>query len=234
MIDINKLLESKRLEVKITEIKIDKHFVKQFRTNNHLTQVALANILGVTKKTIKKWEQGVNNINGSSAVLLKLLNDNPTLLSQLYSVKVVEGKQEVDDWETNAKKKYTLENYEEFCKEALQVPPVESFEDSSIDEDEWYRQHNIHIVTGNHDIELDYNADNVNEIEYALREMYEVEMDIRDATTGNTITKRVATMRDLVQYYLLDKSYEYSDKEFPKYVKNIFDVNWIKFYESVD
>ena len=97
MIDINKLLESKRLEVKITEIKIDKHFVKQFRTNNHLTQVALANILGVTKKTIEKWEQGVNNINGSSAVLLKLLNDNPTLLSQLYSVKVVEGKQEVDD-----------------------------------------------------------------------------------------------------------------------------------------
>ena len=38
-------------------------------------------------------------------------------------------------WETNAKKKYTLENYEEFCKEALQVPPAESFEDGSIDED---------------------------------------------------------------------------------------------------
>ena len=55
MIDINKLLESKRLEVKITEIKIDKHFVKQFRTNNHLTQIALANVLGVTKKTIEKW-----------------------------------------------------------------------------------------------------------------------------------------------------------------------------------
>ena len=136
-------------------------------------------------------------------------------------------------WETNAKKKYALENYEEFCKEALQVPPAESFEDGSIDEDEWYRQHNIHIVTGNHDIELDYNADNVNQVAYALREMYEVEMDIRDATTGNTITKRVATMKDLVQYYLLDSSMEYSDKEFPKYVKNIFDVNWIKFYESI-
>ena len=110
MIDINKLLESKRLEVKITEIKIDKHFVKQFRTNNHLTQVALANILGVTKKTIEKWEQGVNNINGSSAVLLKLLNDNPTLLSQLYSVKVVEGKQEVDNVKSELESQTELMN----------------------------------------------------------------------------------------------------------------------------
>ena len=108
MIDINKLLESKRLEVKITEIKIDKHFVKQFRTNNHLTQIALANVLGVTKKTIEKWEQGVNNINGSSAVLLKLLNDNPTLLSQLYNVKIVEGKQEADDYETIESKVITV------------------------------------------------------------------------------------------------------------------------------
>ena len=100
MINVNKLLESKRVEVTITEIKIDKHFVKEFRKNNQLTQVALANILGVTKKTIEKWEQGVNNINGSSAVLLKLLNDNPNLLSQLYSVKVAEGKQEVEQYET--------------------------------------------------------------------------------------------------------------------------------------
>lgn len=94
MININKLLESKRVEVKIAETKVDRIFVKQFREDHHLTQIALANILGVTKKTIEKWEQGVNNVNGSSAVLLKLLNDNPTLLEQIYSVKVVEGKQE--------------------------------------------------------------------------------------------------------------------------------------------
>ena len=97
-------------------------------------------------------------------------------------------------------KKYTLENYKEFCKEALQVPPIESFKDGSIDEDKWYKQHNIHIVTGNHDIELDYNADNVNEIEYALREMYEVEMDIRGATTGNTVESqyRPAELKDVL------------------------------------
>lgn len=122
MIDITKLLESKRLEVKIAEIKIDKHFVKQFRTNNHLTQVTLANILGVTKKTIEKWEQGVNNINGSSAVLLKLLNDNPSLLSQLYSVKVVKGKQEADDYETIESKVITVPGKAKKTGSILQMP----------------------------------------------------------------------------------------------------------------
>ena len=59
----------------------------------------LANI----KKTIEKWEQGVNNINGSSAVLLRLLESNPELLHQLYSVKYeVEGKPEEENYKTFA------------------------------------------------------------------------------------------------------------------------------------
>lgn len=99
MINIDKLLESKRVEVTFTEIVVDKHFVKNFRKENNLTQVALANIIGVTKKTIEKWEQGANNVNGSSAVLLKLLSDNPDLIGQLYKVKIgVEGKREEDNY----------------------------------------------------------------------------------------------------------------------------------------
>ncbi len=93
MINIDKLLESKRVEITFAEIKVDRDFVKTFRKNNNLTQSALANIIGVTKKTIEKWEQGANNVNGSSAVLLKLLNDNPELIGQLYKVRFdVEGK----------------------------------------------------------------------------------------------------------------------------------------------
>lgn len=87
MINIEKLLESERLEVAFAEVNVDKDYVKQFRKKYHLTQIALANILGVTKKTVEKWEQGTNNINGSSAVLLKLLNDNAELINQLYHVK---------------------------------------------------------------------------------------------------------------------------------------------------
>ncbi len=113
-------------------------------------------------------------------------------------------------WKSNNKKKYTIDQYEEFCRNALLPPPIEEFEDGSIDEDKWYKDHNIHIVTGNHDIELEYHADNVNEIEYALREMYEVEKDIRYATTGNTTGSeyRDATWKDILRFAVLDGWYE--------------------------
>ena len=87
MININELMSSSHMEVKFADARVDNVFVKEFRHTHKLTQVALANILGVTKKTIEKWEQGKNNVNGSSAVLLKLLNDNPVLLKQLYHVR---------------------------------------------------------------------------------------------------------------------------------------------------
>ena len=105
-------------------------------------------------------------------------------------------------WESNNKKKYTIDQYEEFIKNALVAPPIEEFEDGSIDEGEWYKQHNIHIVSGNHDIELEYHADNVNEVEYALKEMYEVEKDIRYATTGNTVGSEYpnATWKDILRF----------------------------------
>lgn len=105
--------------------------------------------------------------------------------------------------------KYTINNYKEFCKNALQAPPIEEFENGTIDEDEWYKEHNIHIVTGNHDIELWYGADNVNEIEYALREMYEAEND-GPPTTGNTVGSeyRDATWRDILRFAVLDGWYE--------------------------
>ena len=108
--------------------------------------------------------------------------------------------------------KYTLDDYREFCDNALQAPPVEEFEDGSIDEDEWYKQHNIHIISGNHDIELDYNADNVNEIEYALREMYEAEYD-GPPTTGNTVGSeyRNATWKDILRFHILDQCYNASN-----------------------
>lgn len=114
-------------------------------------------------------------------------------------------------WKTNKKKmqKYTLDNYEEFVKNALLPPPIEEFEDGTIDEDDWYKEHNIHIITGGHDIELWYGADNVNEIEYALREMYEAEND-GPPTTGNTVGSeyRDATWKDILRFAVLDGWYE--------------------------
>ena len=54
--------------------------------------------MGVKKKTIEKWEQGVNKVSGSSAVLLKLLRDDPELIGRLYKVQAVSGKTETDDY----------------------------------------------------------------------------------------------------------------------------------------
>lgn len=72
-------------------------------------------------------------------------------------------------------KKYTIENCAEFCKNALAMPPLDEFYDGSIDEREWYKIHKIHIIVGNHDMVIDYNADNVTEINSALEGMYEME-----------------------------------------------------------
>lgn len=136
-------------------------------------------------------------------------------MNQIQSLDFDDIKQEVIImiWESNKKKKYTIDNYEEFSKNALIMPPVEQFDDGSIDEEEWYRQHNIHIVVGNHDIELDYSADNVNEIDYALREMYEVEKDIKYATTGNTVGSkyRDATWKDVLKADALSRFYDRPD-----------------------
>ncbi len=88
--DINKLLNAKRVTIKYLDIDVDNEDVKNFRRNNDLTQVALANILGVKKKTVEKWEQGKNKINGSSAVLITLLKKNPDVLKMLYAVQQVD------------------------------------------------------------------------------------------------------------------------------------------------
>ncbi len=90
MMDVESLLKSKSVEVSIADIKVDSEFVKNFRRKYSLTQIALANILGVSKKAIEKWEQGANRVSRSNATLLKILDSNPELIGQLYSVSVKE------------------------------------------------------------------------------------------------------------------------------------------------
>ena len=80
-------------------------------------------------------------------------------------------------------KKYTIDNCKEFCENALVMPPLDEFYDGSIDEKEWYESHKIRITVGNHEIELDYHADNVTEIYSTLKEIYEIEIDLRKTLT---------------------------------------------------
>lgn len=76
---------------------VDKHFVKSLRTELELTQRVFGDVLGVTKKTIEKWEQGANPIRGTSARLIYLINKDHNLANELYQVNIVEQLATEDD-----------------------------------------------------------------------------------------------------------------------------------------
>jgi len=70
---------------------VNNDFVKDLRTDLELTQKVFGNVLGVTKKTIEKWEQGANPIKGPAARLLYLIDKDNTLVNKLYSVNIVKN-----------------------------------------------------------------------------------------------------------------------------------------------
>lgn len=84
MINIRNLLNSKHLRIYITPVNINGNYIKSFRRNNNLTISCLSNIIRVNKKTLIDIENKNKTICDSSAVLIKLLNDNPKLINQLY------------------------------------------------------------------------------------------------------------------------------------------------------
>lgn len=118
-------------------------------------------------------------------------------------------------------KEYKLKDYKEFCREALVCPPIEEFEEGTIDEDEWYRQHYIKITCNNHEINIGYGADEVNEIEFALREIYEAVEGDGEATTGNTFGSeyRPAELKDIVRHFIMCRYENYGGLNWFDYAK---------------
>ncbi|CCV64821.1 conserved hypothetical protein [Alteracholeplasma palmae J233] len=85
---LKKWIEEKKEEknnLHETEIfkKVDSEFLKKFRHELHLTQLQLAKVLGVSKKTIEKWEQGKNPLLGPAARLVYLIHQNPKIILEL-------------------------------------------------------------------------------------------------------------------------------------------------------
>ena len=73
-------------ETKIKDIEkiVTPTFLKKLRQKRNGSQRLLAKILGVSEKTIEKWEQGVNPIKGTASRLLYLLNKYDWLLDEFY------------------------------------------------------------------------------------------------------------------------------------------------------
>lgn len=89
MINFDVLKKAARINVTYTVDEINSEYVKEFRRKYALTQIALANIMGVTKETIEEWEQGINKVSGSSLVLFTLLSKNENLLHQIRKVELI-------------------------------------------------------------------------------------------------------------------------------------------------
>ena len=126
-------------------------------------------------------------------------------------------------------KKYTLENYKEFCEEALICPPFE--DDKQIDE--WLDTHKIQIIANDCVMELDYDADAVNEIDFSLREIHRAILGDGEATTGNTVGSeyRPAELKDLVRFFILRECENWGNLDWIGYaeraVKELSDIKTI-------
>lgn len=67
---------------------IDGSYLRKLRMSFGMSQALFADYLGVTKKAIEKWEQGVNKINAPVLRLLFLFENNPELLSLMKKIKI--------------------------------------------------------------------------------------------------------------------------------------------------
>lgn len=89
MVDILKSSNHYSVTYAEVEKEVNGDFVKELRKKLNMTQNVFASVLGVTKKTIEKWEQGVNPIKGCSARLLYLINKDETLINKLYNFEYI-------------------------------------------------------------------------------------------------------------------------------------------------
>lgn len=81
--DIYKKSKKEIILVK-NEDKVDGNFVKKLRNDKKLTQKLFAEILGISEKTVKEWEQGKNPIKGTASRLIYLLYKYEFLWSEFY------------------------------------------------------------------------------------------------------------------------------------------------------
>lgn len=92
MIDFSKIKTMHFTSVEVYEpARVDGAFIARFRNKHNLSQGALAIIMGVSYKTILRWERRKKPIKGSAAVLLSLLNDNDELVEKVYCVRYGKG-----------------------------------------------------------------------------------------------------------------------------------------------
>ena len=73
--------ELKNLNIHIPKVHLAPNDIKLIRKRTHLSQAVFAKLLNVSLSSVRQWEQGAKNPNGSTQVLLELLNKRPDILN---------------------------------------------------------------------------------------------------------------------------------------------------------
>lgn len=74
------------LEFKTVNL-IESDQVKSLRMMIGVSQRAFARIMGISHKTVEKWESGKNPVTGTAAKLILILNAHPELINIIYEFK---------------------------------------------------------------------------------------------------------------------------------------------------
>lgn len=73
--------ELDQLGVDIPDINMTKLQIREIREELNLSQTVFAKLLNVSSSSIRQWEQGKRKPNGSTRVLLELLERSPEILN---------------------------------------------------------------------------------------------------------------------------------------------------------
>lgn len=89
MFNWNEVFSKDAYEFDFTDVdtEVTPEFARNLRMKLKLSQKMFAKILGISHKTIEKWEKGDNPIRGTASRILFLLNKHEELLNDLYLVK---------------------------------------------------------------------------------------------------------------------------------------------------
>ncbi len=80
--------ELNELGIEIEKTSISHVDIKNIRTQIGVSQAVFAKLLNISISTVRQWEQGVRKPNGSTMVLLELLQKNPMLLNYRLDLNV--------------------------------------------------------------------------------------------------------------------------------------------------
>jgi len=91
-LNIEKLRKSKKFVYYHDDFQenLSKEDVKKIRQELKMSQAVFATVIGVSKKTIEKWEQGKNPVSGPAAKLIYLIRESPEIVKKFYDFEVIE------------------------------------------------------------------------------------------------------------------------------------------------